>query len=197
MSLPSYYKNIQGWFDFEDVYELATNRIESDQKAVFVEVGSWMGCSTCYLAEYIRSQDKDSDIKVYAVDTWQGSVNEQQHLDLVAAHGGTIKQVFESHMQDAGVDHIITPMEMTSLEAAAQFVDESIDFVYIDANHRYEDVCDDIKAWLPKVKDGGLIGGHDYAEPSCGVQEAVIDTFGPQPNHLSIGRNSWYHIKIA
>jgi len=66
-----------------------------------------------------------------------------------------------------------------SVEASKEFEDESLDFVYIDADHLYEPVKADITAWLPKVKKGGVIGGHDYdyhIRPS--VKEAVDEAFG-------------------
>ena len=49
-----------------------------------------------------------------------------------------------------------------SPEAADQFKKNSLDFVYIDANHALKNVVDDICAWYPKVKHGGIISGHDY-----------------------------------
>jgi len=51
-----------------------------------------------------------------------------------------------------------------SIEAAKQFEDESIDFVYLDGDHTYEAVSSDIAAWYPKVKKNGIISGHDYIE---------------------------------
>jgi predicted O-methyltransferase YrrM len=42
------------------------------------------------------------------------------------------------------------------------FADESIDFVYIDASHEYDDLVADIKAWLPKLNKGGIMAGDDY-----------------------------------
>jgi hypothetical protein len=68
-----------------------------------------------------------------------------------------------------------------SEEAAPDFLDGSLDFVYIDAQHHYEAVCDDIARWYPKVKVGGIIGGHDFFKDGdypfgrFGVQRAVID----------------------
>ena len=65
-----------------------------------------------------------------------------------------------------------------SVKSAEQFKDKSLDFVYIDANHLYESVKADILAWLPKIKSGGIIGGHDYdysIRPS--VKEAVDEIF--------------------
>ena len=50
----------------------------------------------------------------------------------------------------------------TSINASKQFEKESIDFVFIDGDHSYESVKNDIKYWEPKVKENGLIIGHDY-----------------------------------
>ncbi len=52
----------------------------------------------------------------------------------------------------------------TSLEAATEFADLSLDFVYLDAQHHYEAVRDDLELWHPKVKRGGVPGGHDYLD---------------------------------
>lgn len=49
-----------------------------------------------------------------------------------------------------------------SREAAGDFMDESLDFVYIDANHDYNHVYEDLTIWSKKVKHGGIISGHDY-----------------------------------
>ncbi len=69
----------------------------------------------------------------------------------------------------------------TSAEAAKDFPAGSLDFVYIDAQHHYEAVRDDIALWYPKVKVGGIIGGHDFFEDGdypfgrFGVKKAVIE----------------------
>ncbi|NTW91009.1 MAG: class I SAM-dependent methyltransferase, partial [Erysipelotrichaceae bacterium] len=49
-----------------------------------------------------------------------------------------------------------------SVKSAELFKDESLDFVFIDAGHRYEEVKADIEAWYPKVRKGGIVSGHDY-----------------------------------
>lgn len=53
-------------------------------------------------------------------------------------------------------------VSMSSVFAATLFPDKFFDFVYIDASHTYRDVQDDMKAWLPKIKDFGILCGHDY-----------------------------------
>lgn len=60
-----------------------------------------------------------------------------------------------------------------SVEAAATYAEQSVDVVYIDADHEYESVSADIDAWLPKVRSGGFIGGHDYHDGFLGVRRAV------------------------
>lgn len=62
------------------------------------------------------------------------------------------------------------PFYEDSLVASKLFEDGSFDFVYIDASHRYEDVKDDIEAWTPKVRPGGIVSGHDYFD---GLYEGV------------------------
>lgn len=51
-----------------------------------------------------------------------------------------------------------------SSESAKRVKDESIDLVYIDATHKYESVLADINAWYPKIRQGGVISGHDYGD---------------------------------
>jgi FkbM family methyltransferase len=66
----------------------------------------------------------------------------------------------------------------TSLDAVDNFEDESLDFVFVDAIHTYENCLEDLTAWEPKVKPGGYIMGHDWEHPSYpGVQKAVEEFF--------------------
>lgn len=65
-------------------------------------------------------------------------------------------------------------VEEHSMDAALMFADETFDFVFIDGNHWYDYVVMDIEAWLPKVKKGGILAGHDYVDKvNCGVIRAV------------------------
>ena len=62
-----------------------------------------------------------------------------------------------------------------SVDVAKDIKDGSLDWVYIDAEHDYQSVKDDLEAWYPKVRDGGVISGHDYCEIVClgGVIKAI------------------------
>jgi predicted O-methyltransferase YrrM len=89
---------------------------------------------------------------------------------------------------------------MSSEEAAPLFADESLDFVFIDANHDYEYVMQDILLWTPKVRPGGIVAGHDYFNDVnwCpGVRKAIHEYFDPLPDYelKSMRGMVWYTIK--
>ena len=77
--------------------------------------------------------------------------------------------------------HQLRIIRMASVQAADLFWDGFFDLVFIDADHRYEPVTADIKAWLPKVRSGGIISGHDFTSRTrrrSMVKPAVTDFFG-------------------
>lgn len=71
-----------------------------------------------------------------------------------------------------------TLFKSTTSEASAWVPDQSLDFVFIDADHSYQAVTDDIQRWRTKVRAGGWIGGHDYNDKFPGVVKAVDRIFG-------------------
>lgn len=62
-----------------------------------------------------------------------------------------------------------------SAEMADEVPDGFLHLVYIDADHSYEGVFRDLRAWTPKVKRGGVVALHDFLNPAYGVQKAVED----------------------
>ncbi|AIX18326.1 hypothetical protein Syn7803C34_27 [Synechococcus phage ACG-2014f] len=71
---------------------------------------------------------------------------------------------------------------MTSVEAAKEVEDRSIDIIFIDGLHTYEGVKEDLEAWVPKIKIGGIISGHDYKgmKRHEGVTIRVNEVFGEE-----------------
>lgn len=55
-----------------------------------------------------------------------------------------------------------------SMKAVVDVADESLDFVFIDANHKYDAVQNDIREWSKKVRVGGIVAGHDYYKTKAG-----------------------------
>ncbi len=164
-----YYTNIQGWFNFQNIYD---DMIAKAQDGFhFVEVGCWLGKSSSYMGVEIKNSEKK--IKFDCIDIWEFSKEDPYYIE----HFPNIKsifEVFEDNMIKADVLDVINPIKLDSLSASKLYEDNSLDFVFIDANHNYEFVKKDIEAWLPKIKKGGYIGGHDYGG---GVKQAVDEIF--------------------
>lgn len=109
--------------------------------------------------------------KVYSVDLW-GKIPDQ------TGDGGFENDWHEKNYQNAlsllkefGDKSII--LRGISWEMAVQVQDESLDFIHFDAGHSYECVKQDFTAWIPKVKKGGIISGHDVLNTMYGVRQAL------------------------
>ncbi len=150
-----FYQNVEGWFNYEDLYSEMVNKFGNNSK--FVEVGVWKGKSASYMAVEIINSGKK--IQFDCVDNWEYVDGLQYDIDK-SLFGNNLYREFLLNIQP--VKHIIKPVKSISWEAAKLYEDNSLDFVFIDAAHDYESVKKDVTAWLPKVKIGGIIAGHDY-----------------------------------
>lgn len=136
-----------------------------------VEVGTWRG-------EYAKHLRKGLPGQLYLVDAWacrEGYADElntkgQKAFDDAHAH---VLSLFSS----VGDVH---PIKMFSLDAAERFASMGycFDFIYLDADHSYEACREDIRAWWPLVREGGVLAGHDYLDETIdgtvfGVKRAV------------------------
>jgi hypothetical protein len=155
---------VQGWFDFQNIYDSVVHRLPKTGGKV-VEVGCWKGCSLCYLLGKVGMSGKV--VTVVGVDAFQGSIGETP-LQWEASQND-IEAECRRNCSRVGVP--FTLIRSDSAEAASRFEDKSLDFVFIDACHEEDFVVRDIRAWLPKVKPGGLLAGHDINWP--GVRRAV------------------------
>ena len=180
--------DVPGWFGFAATYDRAVAKFADG--AEFVEVGAWLGASTIYLARSIKQADRQ--IKLHVVDTWTGCPTTPN--EIVEQHGGSIFPLFLENVRRAGVADMIHPLEMDSLQAACEFADESLDFVFIDATHTYDAVLADLEAWWPKIRYGGVLAGHDYPAWQ-GVVDAVDDFFGPG-NFEPTADGCFWHTKV-
>lgn len=128
-------------------------------ESIVVEIGSFRGVSSELFACYCKT--------LYCVDPF--TIGDPD---------------IDVHLQDAEVyfDQLVAEMDniikikKKSVDAATDFENLSLDVVYIDAMHDYENVKTDINAWKSKIKPGGIISGHDFNEGS--VAQAVRETLG-------------------
>lgn len=180
-----FYQNIQGWFDYEGLYRKIISNLTNNSH--IVEIGCWKGKSTSFLAVEIINSGKN--IKLDCIDTWQGST---EH-NLTTQH--QFDELYNTFLSNTeAVRNVINPIRTTSIDASKLYQDHSLDFVFIDAAHDYENVKLDIQNWLPKVKVGRTIAGHDYAHYCEDVQRAVRDSF-PTSKILTDGIASWLYVK--
>jgi len=159
-----FYHEIQGWFDFEDLYSEAVTAAADDSN--FIEIGSWKGMSSAYMAVEIVNSHKN--INFYCVDTWRGS---KEHQDFNEVQKDELYNTFLSNMHR--VDTRYQAIREKSIDAAQKTEDGFFDFIFLDASHEYEDVLADLENWYPKLKDGGTFAGHDYLPSWSGVVLAV------------------------
>lgn len=187
-----FYDKVPGYFNYENIYRHIIAFTPPNSKEKFVEIGAWKGKSVCYAAVEIINSDKD--IKLDSVDTWKGSPGEPALMDDKSILEDTLYDEFISNIEP--VKHIVTPIKLPSVEAAKLYEDKSLFFVFIDGSHLYEAVKEDILAWLPKVKSGGFIGGHDIdqTEEFNGVRKAVDELIGEKNIVIyNKGWASWLH----
>lgn len=168
------YQEIEGWFNMEQQYlELLEATPEG---GIFVELGAYKGKSTSFIVTEMVNRNRN--INFYTVDTFQGDSGSTDLKEVEA-----YKQVNVSKMEeefDKNTEHLSEHFEVIvaySFESAKYFDSNSVDCLFIDAGHSYEAVIKDINAWLPKMKNGSIMSGHDYNSWE-GVKKAVNELLG-------------------
>lgn len=125
------------------------------------------------------------DIKrLYLVDPYIAYLDSTQGEGLLERGWNKMKADSANLLKDNPVAWIYRK----SVKAKDMFNDESLDFVYIDADHQYKYVLEDIKIWSKKVKNGGIVAGHDISIPD--VKKAV-EEYGK----YEVKGEDWYFIK--
>lgn len=164
-------KLVEGWMHETELYWLATM---ARHAKLIVEVGSWKGRSTKAIA-YSTSG------LVIAVDSWRGAKNPLDVTAVEARERGseTLYKVFQSNLLDEIKSGKVTTIWAESSVAAAHLEPilhgRKVDMIFIDGDHEYESVKTDIQTFLPYLKEGGLICGHDYAP---GLFPGVVKAVG-------------------
>ena len=176
------YLQTENWFNYKSFYDFIS---EKNYKKL-VEVGVWKGHSISYLA----SKNKNS--KIYAVDLFELSL--ELFHDEIKKQIPYIYEIYNKNLNIDGTRKIIRDIKGLSWEASEHFQDYTVDFVFLDASHNYESVKNDINAWFPKVRSGGIIAGHDY--DWNGVNKAVNEFAKEKLEINTFDGGVWYINKI-
>jgi hypothetical protein len=171
-------------------WQIISDLINENDLKIIAEIGVWKS----HFVRGIFYRCKELE-QYWAIDQWC----------LVGPEHGRMHKRTEQDWDDlykycCGLMIYYPPLRalrMKSLEAVTIFPDGYFDLVYIDASHFYEDAKEDITIWLPKVKEGGFISGHDYGshrKSHRGVTFAVDEVLGA--DGLTLERDSVWYKKI-
>lgn len=169
------YEEIPGWTSFYKFYSDVVRLLPDGSR--LVEVGTYKGRSLSYLVvEAINSGKK---FEIVGIDAFPWPDVEPDFLKYTEP----IKDHFTYH-------------KSVSWEADKFFEDQSIDFIFIDADHVYEAVIQDIRAFLPKMKPGAIMSGHDYNHHHPGVIRAVDEVFAGNPTFKYDATQDVWQVRI-
>ncbi len=145
------------------------------------------------------------DLTLHMVDSW-----EEHGIDSEYAKSGDFHGVMTQQDQDASYYHTLGVVKFAkdranvirdnSVTASKLFEDKSLDFVFLDADHTYEAIKEDISVWSSKVKPGGWLCGHDYENndyPAWGVEKAVKEFCIENNTVVQLCQNFTWFVQIG
>jgi len=161
---------IEGWSDdILPFYEHVAQELRSGDH--WAEVGVYFGRSLFFLAEQLVAMGK-TDVVLWAIDSWEGPKFRAQILKTLVGNR-------YYGLSDAEID-MIKIVSADQVRAARLFDDRSLAGVFLDADHSRDGMARALNAWFGKVRNGGLLCGHDYDRSEWpGVVEAVDEFCGP------------------
>jgi len=149
-------------------YQYLVNEVPNG--GTICELGTLVGRSLCSVAYLVKRKS----LSVIAVDTYEGTVGDEAMRQLKQTID--FETEFRKNVTRFGLNPTIH--RMLTDDAAKLVPDHSLDLCFIDADHSYESVKRDIETWEPKLKPGGVIGGHDYYGTAWpGVTRAVHERY--------------------
>lgn len=182
------YHDIPGRNVMRPIYELALANTRPN--GIWVEVGVALGRGIAEMARVLIDA-KRHDVKLYAVDPWGGYARNGEQAAMAESQGGDWA-LFLNMMQANAPEELRRIHVLRADSAAACLaIREPCDLVILDADHTEGAVTEDIGAWLPHVRMGGIIGGDDHSEEHFpGVRLACERFFGPAPQGYTVDANN-------
>jgi len=140
------------------------NLVKKNNNLKGAEIGVYKGAYSTQILNFFESKKFLVDINL--IDPWKVDTEFKEYgvTNLETAYQ-LVKKKFEKKDN-------VKILRLSSFEASKKFNDKYFDFIYIDGNHDYKYVKQDLEIWFPKLKDDGIIFGDDYLRP-YGVNKAV------------------------
>jgi len=144
------------------------------------EIGVYRGEFSEVISQYAQ--------KLYCIDSYRGYASHDQ-ADLDDAY-----KIAQRRLPDAEF------MRRSSMDAVNKFQKDSLDFVYIDGNHYWMRISEDIYYWARKVRPGGIVAGHDYFLSQWTHVKPVVDSYAAAYGKIVLTTNemkypSWWFVK--
>lgn len=150
------------------------------------EIGVWRG----HNAQILRALFPKAIL--YLIDPWKMYKDySKEAAGPISTEETEFELAYKEVQNHFGKDPNAHILRMSSVEAAS-LAPNDFDLVFIDGNHEYSEVKKDIAYWLPKIRKGGMLSGHDYAPPFPGVIRAVDESF---PSVLKGRDTTWGWVK--
>jgi predicted O-methyltransferase YrrM len=162
---------VEGWLSDAQGRALFRAAAETDGRGAIVEIGSWKGRSTTWLASGARLAGH----RVYAIDPHCRSRE--------YASAETLDE-FLGNLARNGLADIVEPLVMTS-EAAAAHIEGPVELLFIDGDHSYDAVRRDAELWLPRLIEGGTVMFHDVATAAYSGPRRIVREM--------VCRSPWFH----
>lgn len=162
-------KNLVKWIN---------DHVFDTSKKKMVEIGCFAGDSTEIFCNAFK--------KVTTIDPWTSGIGDvTDRCDMQEVYEGVLERFKDTEN--------IKIIKGFSFDIVEKVKDNSLDMIYVDGAHDYANVSRDLKQWIPKVKKGGVIAGHDYRRKFEGVIKAVHENVGT-PDKI-FKDTSWLKVK--
>lgn len=164
-------ESIDGWMTRRELEWLFETASSIQPGGTWVELGAWKGRSffTVSMGLPARSQ-------LVAIDSFASATAALPHIPTTTWVWDHFMAVFQG-VQRLRQDLVLSVMRSETSHASQLFADDSIDLVFFDADHTREGLLHDVDAWMPKIRPGGTLCGHDYSTGFPGVVELVDELF--------------------
>lgn len=159
------YSANQVWPERKPIMErLVDKEIKSSDDTTFriLEIGTWAGASAVIWAQACKNNNRGM---VFCIDTWKGTKNTLEGDDYEIKRGvkkNRILKLFLHNIRTCGLENYIIPIRASSDQAADIIKQNTFNLIYLDGDHAYSQVLNDLKNYSKLLKPGGIICGDDY-----------------------------------
>ncbi len=151
---------IQGMISIDSARFLYTLCYLQDEKGDVLEIGSWLGRSTVFLANAVKDSRNGS---LYAVDHFKGNRGKEHFYKVGEDDLSDIKTLFLDNLNSCQVRDYVNVLDMPNHDALLHISDNSFRFLFIDGDHSKKGVEKDIELFFPLLVEGALVIFDDYS----------------------------------